>query len=236
MLLDAAKWNFAVKQHGAPVDLKFRPTKRGATSGAEGVTEDPQRPGRWHVRSPRGAPGGQAHIATCDTLEEAAVLYALAANEADACASKKQKTSPPGDSGACPTSVSEPQSISPPQDGRSLDEGSDLNDFDGGGSEPPSTDEPQAQPPSTDEIENLVPPRTSEPADSSPPQIVEVETPPTHGAALELAGPPRASSGPSALRLGGLVAPVLGVLARPEAPRRASVVELPPPPFQVTQM
>ena len=51
-------------------------------------------------------------------------------------------------------------------------------------------------------------------------EIEEVETPPTRGAALVLAGPPRASSGLSAPRLGGLVAPGLLVAARPEAPRR----------------
>ena len=51
-------------------------------------------------------------------------------------------------------------------------------------------------------------------------EIEEVETPPTRGAALVLAGPPRASSGLLAPRLGGLVAPGLLVAARPEAQRR----------------
>ena len=120
--------------------------------------------------------------------------------------------SPPGpQDSACP-SISEPASISEPQ-GESPREVANL------GSEPQQHTEPQAQPPSTDEIEHLVPPRT-EPADCSPPEIEEVETPPTRGAALVLAGPPRASSGLSAPRLGGLVAPGLLVAARPEAPRR----------------
>ena len=120
--------------------------------------------------------------------------------------------SPPGpQDSACP-SISEPASISEPQ-GASPREVANL------GSEPQQHTEPQAQPPSTDEIEHLVPPRT-EPADCSPPEIEEVETPPTRGAALVLAGPPRASSGLSAPRLGGLVAPGLLVAARPEAPRR----------------
>ena len=108
---------------------------------------------------------------------------------------------------ACP-SISEPTSITEPQ-GESPREAADL------GSEPQQHTEPQAQPPSTDEIEHLVPPRT-EPAM----EIEEVETPPTRGAALVLAGPPRASSGLLAPRLGGLVAPGLLVAARPEAQRR----------------
>jgi hypothetical protein len=103
-------------------------------------------------------------------------------------------------------------SFSEPQ-GESPREAADL------GSEPQQHTEPQAQPMSTDEIEHLVPPR-SEPADSSPPEIEEVETPPSRGAAMVLAGPPRASSGLSAPRLGGLVAPGLLVAARPEATRR----------------
>ena len=103
-------------------------------------------------------------------------------------------------------------SFSEPQ-GESPREAADL------GSEPQQHTEPQAQPMSTDEIEQLVPPR-SEPADSSPPEIEEVETPPSRGAAMVLAGPPRASSGLSAPRLGGLVAPGLLVAARPEATRR----------------
>jgi len=119
-----------------------------------------------------------------------------------------------------PTSISEPASVSEPQ-GESAREAADL------GSEAQQPTEPQAQPPSTEEIEHLVPPRT-EPADSSPPEIEEVETPQARGTPMVLAGPPRASSGLSAPRLGGLVAPGPLVAAQPEALRRLGPVAADP--------
>ena len=83
-MVDPALWKAALIKRDAPPDLKFRPSKRSAKSGAEGVTESGKCPGRWNVRSPRSAEGGQAHIYTCDTYEEAAVVYAQAADNAEA--------------------------------------------------------------------------------------------------------------------------------------------------------